>query len=93
MKQMINNIIKAGLIILLIMTYFGTAVHVKGASNNKLISLKYDDRYTFKHEVEKIYTINVSSKYVGTSIDDTNVIKICYPDKEKLSLRDVEGRL
>ena len=84
MKQMINNIIKAGLIILLIMTYFGTAVHVKGASNNKLISLKYDDRYTFKHEVEKIYTINVSSKYVGTSIDDTNVIKICYPDKRKI---------
>ena len=40
------------------------------------ITLKYDDRYTFKKEIKEIKTISVKSDNVQTGGKDSEVLKI-----------------
>lgn len=48
------------------------------------ITLKYDDRHTFKKEIKSITTISVTSDNVKTGSKDTNVLKMAEDDRKKV---------
>ena len=48
------------------------------------ITLKYDDRYTFKNDVEEIKIISVKSNNVQTGKKDSEVLKLAEGSKNKV---------
>lgn len=76
---------------LCILTIFGIFVpeSVQAAkltmkNTDSKISLKYDDRYTFKSGVKKIKTISITSTNVKTGVKDSDVLKIKEGNKKKV---------
>ncbi len=69
----------------------GAGIHTAKASAkvslkdaDSKVKLKYDDRYEFKKEIEKVTTISVTSKDVKTQKKDKEVVQVVSSNKKKL---------
>jgi len=85
-----KNICK-GLVILCILSGFlifapgnVQAAKLTMKDTDSKITLKYDDRYTFKNDIEQIKTISVKSKNVQTGKKDSEVLRLVEGSKNKV---------